>query len=185
MIEGEWQPTHTVFEMMGGIDMIQCIHDGNEYTVAVGDKNIIVRNVDDLYIWAECNLHELGDETGIDFPPDLNIDVMLGNGFPSVPFRHVALFAQGNHLLVECEGDGTWESPSGTHSVAMLYTAIEEQIEQYDHFVAYDMSDEDTACLLIRTMIDPAKRLSDSISLAVEELKEIISQAHASLSHMS
>ena len=165
--------------------MIQCIHNGNECTVTIGGKSIIIRNVEEFYVWAECNLFDLGDETGIDFPPDLNIDVMLGSGLPSVPFRHVALFAQGNHLLVECEGDGTWESPSGTHSLAMLHTAIEEQIKQHDHFVAYDMSDEDTACLLIRTMVDPAKRLSDSISLAVEELKEIISQAHASLSHTS
>ncbi len=161
--------------------MIQCIHDGSECTVTVGGKDIIIRNVDDFYVWAECNLDQLGNETGVDFPLDLNIDVMLGGGFPSVPFRHVALFAQGDRLLVECECDGTWEISQGTSSLANLYTAIEEQIKQYAHVVAYDMSDEDTACLLIRTMIDPAQRLCDSISLAVEELKRIMTQAHASL----
>ncbi|MHB0958290.1 MAG: hypothetical protein ACYC0X_12490 [Pirellulaceae bacterium] len=162
--------------------MIQCIQNGDEYAVTIGSKSIIVRNVDDFCIWAECNLKELGNETGVDFPSDLNIDVMLGNDLTSVPFRHVALFKQGDHLLLECEGDGTWENPMGTNSVAMLHAAIEEQIKQHDHFVAYDMSDEDAACLLIRTIVDPAKRLADSIALAAEELNKIVSQAYALLS---
>jgi len=165
--------------------MIQCIQNGDEYTVTIGGKNIIVRNVDDFCIWAECSLNELGDETGVAFPPDLNIDVMLESGFASVPFRQVALFTQGDHLLVECECDGTWEGVNDTSSLAMLYTAIEEQIKQHDHLVACDMSDEDAACLLIHTRVDPAKRLRDSISVAVNEFNEITLQAHVSLSHMS
>lgn len=165
--------------------MIQCIKNDNEYTVTIGGQSIVVRNVDDFCIWAECSLNELGDETGVDFPPDLNIDVMLDSGFPSVPFRQVALFTQGDHLLVECEGDGTWEGVNDTSSLAVLYTAIEEQAKQHDHFVACDMSDEDTACLLIHTRVDPAKRLRDSIALAVKEFNEIILQAHVSSSHMS
>lgn len=47
--------------------MIQCIHNGDESTVTIGGKSIIVCNVDDFCIWAECTLSELGDETGIDF----------------------------------------------------------------------------------------------------------------------
>lgn len=41
---------------------------------------------------------------------------------------------------------------------------------------------KDATSLLIRTIIDPAKRLADSIALAVEELNKIVSQAHVSLS---
>jgi hypothetical protein len=165
--------------------MIQCIQNGDEYNVTIDGNSIIVRNVDDFCIWAECSLSELGAETGVAFPPNLNIDVMLESGFPSVPFRQVALYTEGDHLLVECEGDGTWEGVNDTSRLAMLYTAIEEHAKQHDHFVACDMSDEDAACLLIHTRVDPAKRLRDSIAQAVEEFNEIILQAHVSLSHMS
>jgi hypothetical protein len=164
--------------------MIECVHNDEGAVVTVDGKHIKVSNFDSYAVWAECGLDDLGDETGIDFPSGLNIDIRSEEGFSIFPFDDVAVFEQDGRLLLEfvCQQPNEyWEGRGG---LAMLLTAIGEQAKDHKYFCVADINlDDDRKRLALQTPVHPAIVLREGIAMAVAGLSGIIEDAQLAISN--
>lgn len=163
--------------------MIQCVQNDDECTVIVNNQKVSVSNVDMVAIWAECGFADLGDETGVDFPSDLNLDVWLGKDLAPYPFEFVALFEENDILVMEFACDEASQvSGNEDGGLGRFLVVLQSRIKDDDHFVAVDMGDDDNINLHVRTAVAPENLLRDSIASAVAELNETIREVQAVVS---
>jgi hypothetical protein len=165
--------------------VITCIRNDGDVAVLVNGREIEVQDADDHSVWAECDIHELGEETGVGFPAGVTINIHSEDGFGTFLFHEVNLSEDGNQLSLSfvCHHPNKyWE---GRFGLATLLDAIQQQVKHHAPFAVSEIElEDDWKRLVLTTMIDPAGVLRNSISTAAEEVGQIIKEAEISLAGM-